>query len=66
MAPLIGFQIDRVDQERLWLGLLLVMVPQDTLPFENIVLSTVDRRAPSCSLTLPPEARFHEDAHSQP
>ena len=32
------FQISKMDQERLWLGLPLAMVPVDTLPSEKTVL----------------------------
>ena len=38
MEQLSVFQIRKMDQERLWLGLPLAMVPGDTLPSEKTVL----------------------------
>ena len=38
MEQLSVFQIRNMDQERLWLGLPLAMVPGDTLPPEKTVL----------------------------
>ena len=38
MEQLSVFQIRKMDQERLWLGLPLAMVPVDTLPSEKTVL----------------------------
>ena len=35
------FQISKLDQERLWLGLPLAMVPVDTLPSEKTVLRAI-------------------------
>ena len=38
MEQLSVFQIRKMDQERLWLGLPLALVPVDSLPSEKTVL----------------------------